>query len=58
VSEQNFVTHGVCLSVVLVFLMKYLEMNFVTRGASQEDEGVGCNKCHIFSRKEDTACAM
>jgi hypothetical protein len=39
--------------------MKKLEMkNFLARGASQEDEGVGCNKCQLFSRKEDTACAL
>jgi len=57
--EQNLVTHGMCLSVVLVLFMKQLEMkNFLTIGASQEDEAVGCNKCHLFSRKEDEAFAL
>jgi hypothetical protein len=48
-----------CVSVVLVLFMKQLEMkNFLTRGASQEDEGVGCNRCHLLSWKEDRACAL
>jgi hypothetical protein len=56
VLEQNLVTHSVCLSVAFMLFMKQLEMkSFLTRGASLEGEGVGCNKCHVFSKKGGTA---
>jgi hypothetical protein len=42
-----------------MLFMKQMEMkSFLTRGASPESEGVGCNKCHVFPKKEGTACGM
>jgi hypothetical protein len=42
-----------------MLFMKQLKMkSFLTKGASPEVEGVGCNKCHVFSKKGDTACEL